>query len=733
MVFLLYGFLLIPLGNYKNPEQPHPGYYNIQNIDPGDDTGFYAYLRSGVIDKDFDFFNEKRFWHFNSITQTGYTANYWYIGAPIIWLPFFLVGHGVAWLYGLLGYPVAMDGYAFPYHAFTFLASACEVLVALVLCYKSLEKFYSPSASLTATLLLFTSTCLPYFTFIRNRMSHTGDMLAGFVFFLLFLKFREHAENKTVRHPGSHTDSAIPRLAYFMFWGSGAGLLVDLRYISVIYCVLPLGMAVKIFLASETSGLDKRRLQQGLGLAFLAFLITISPQLAAWKKLHGVFSSLNPFTVALQPNFTSLMSSIWELFFGGTRGLALTEPVWLFGLAGLALLLRKDRLLGGLCFLLFLGFCVAPLVIGDPATLGQRYLIPAFPALAMGLAHLIDLLFKRKLHAVVFVATGALALWLYTLLLNYLYLLVFNDPNFALRSFQNIPLLISKNLILAPTSYLDLFLKVKPVLADHLDYFFLIIFPALFVGISLLLSTLARNILKTCGENESFQFSFFRNTSVMFLLGMACLTTFILTQHPELSPETKKHRLQISAVCELTKDLSNEEGVHKLLLRGEQFGPSNEMDYLIRADASLIKRNFDRAREFYLKAVALNEHSTALLQLDRIEMIVGRKSGINDLLQKFKQEDDPTGENTRWAGIYVLDQQLKPNETVSYFTASLQINPRQQHAEGMKRVIAHHQIQTRRLQERGIDPREVPIEFNLMLNTEFTEARLNSCMIPQRF
>ena len=69
---------MTPLGLYKKPvEEVHPGYYSAGKFDPGDDAGYYAYLRSGFIDGDFDFFDEKRYWHFDAVTETGYIANYW--------------------------------------------------------------------------------------------------------------------------------------------------------------------------------------------------------------------------------------------------------------------------------------------------------------------------------------------------------------------------------------------------------------------------------------------------------------------------------------------------------------------------------------------------------------------------------------------------------------------------------------------------------------------------------
>lgn len=105
IVFLFYWFLLTPIGSYKYPDtmQNNEGFHSVLKIDPGDDTGYYAYIRSGVIDGDFDFFNEKRYYHFDAINTAGYSPNFWYIGQSLIWLPFFLIGHVIAWFFGLSG------------------------------------------------------------------------------------------------------------------------------------------------------------------------------------------------------------------------------------------------------------------------------------------------------------------------------------------------------------------------------------------------------------------------------------------------------------------------------------------------------------------------------------------------------------------------------------------------------------------------------------------------------
>jgi len=117
-IFYLFSLLLTPLGVFNTWISPsdHRGYYSITRIDPGDDTRIHAYLRSMVIDGDIDFFNEKGYWTRFVLTPMGYTHSFTYsIGSAILWLPFFLMGHLIAYMYSWLGYTFTTDGYSQPY------------------------------------------------------------------------------------------------------------------------------------------------------------------------------------------------------------------------------------------------------------------------------------------------------------------------------------------------------------------------------------------------------------------------------------------------------------------------------------------------------------------------------------------------------------------------------------------------------------------------------------------
>ncbi|MBI4383707.1 MAG: hypothetical protein HY579_06695 [Nitrospinae bacterium] len=713
--FLFYGFLLIPLGDYRQPEEFHPGHYNIQKIDPGDDTGFYAYLRSGAIDGDFDFFNEKRYWHYDAVTKTGYAANYWYIGSAMLWSPGFLVGHAAAWLYNTVGYPVSIDGYSFPYHAATFLSSACEVFLALLLCHWILQKMFSRRVSLFATLLMFSASCLPYYAFVRNRMSHPGDLLMAFVFFSVFIGFRERP---------------VRSKSFYLFLGAVAGLLADLRYSNVVYCVLPLGLALKVFLASETAPEVKKKLAVGTGLAVMAFIIVFAPQLSAWKKLHGVFDSMNPFTVVVH-DVSSAVDSLKALFFGNTRGLAWVEPVWLLGLAGMALVFFRDRWFGGVCWFALLGVFIPPVVIGDPASFGQRYLVPAFPFLALGLAQLSETFFEKRLGPLVIGIAALLSLWLYFLLLNCKVLVDDVDPLFAFKSFRNIPFFIANRVFFRPTTYPDLLLDGKLHLEDFLDYFFLMIFPALLAVGPIALLIVFNKIAEASERDKGLSDRIMARCSAALFAFAILLTVFIVVRHPELSPEIRKNRLQIAAASQILFPFPDVGDPAVLLRRSLEIAPADERDRLIAGDAYFLKGDLKRAVESYSQAVEINKNSTANLQIERIETIEGKEIDVPALQEEVQRKGDPTGEIHRKLGLYFLDRLFDTGKAIDNFKVSLQINPDQRQAAGMKRLVEQAGLQNERLAAKNV--KQIPLKLFLLLNTETNETRLHHYMPVQRY
>jgi hypothetical protein len=112
----------------------------------GDGNGYYAYVRSVVIDHDLCFENEYRRGDpafvrssFSSDGRlnldlqlpNGYVRNQWAVGPAVLWGPFFLVAHALVGLLNLLGAAIPADGYSAPYRGgWWHLARRCRALLA---------------------------------------------------------------------------------------------------------------------------------------------------------------------------------------------------------------------------------------------------------------------------------------------------------------------------------------------------------------------------------------------------------------------------------------------------------------------------------------------------------------------------------------------------------------------------------------------------------------------------
>ncbi len=673
-------------------------------MDFGDDQGYYAYLRSGFIDGDFDFINEDHFWHFDQVMDTGYTANFWFLGPGIIWLPFFLLGHGIAWVYQALGYPVSLDGYSFPYTSLTFLGSALEVFLALLICHKLLNKYYSATLSWFTTVFTFSATCLPYFSFIRNRMSHSSDLLFSFLFLGLFFKFRE---NK---------NQALP---YFILWGICAGMLFNFRYSNLVYLIFPLGLLIQAYYESSSISFSKLR---NVLYGATAFIITTLPQWCAWLQLNGKPApSTSGMAVQLSPSFESFFNAVTRFFFKADWGLLWNEPIWLIALVGWIHMLKKDRLTSILCLAVFFSGCVVPLTLGNGAAFGQRYLIALMPLLALGLAHFMEGI-KTPLGKKAIIISGTLfSIWIYFLTINYKVTLQHDAQSFPIQSIRNLPFILENGYLFRPTTYLNLWMDDKWQLQDFLDAYFLIIFPLLF----LILSWCALwgfNRLKTVLISSDKTNAFLTRGAIGILATLIGLSIWIVTANPPLPNAIKKERFQIAAVSALAKD-KNKKGFTKYLEKSLALGGQNEKDYLLQGDTQLMKGSFKEAEPFYQKAVSLNPRSTALLQLERIDRITQKTPYIHP--SQVNQLNEPHWKTQLWSGFYFLDVKIDPHQAIPFFRESLKANPGQKYAEGIKALINQYEKQYERLRKIDKDFKDLPQVYCLILNTFFNSVRLN--------
>ncbi len=299
----------------------------------GDGLGYYAHLRSAVVDGDLNYENE--FLEYNKFghavpdpykrTVTGHVPNKFFVGSAILWTPFFLVAHAITIEAAHFGVKVVPDGYSILYQFFIGLGSIIYGLIGLILIYKILLFFFQKKESLFASVLITFATNVLYYLTTESTMAHAMSLFAVSLFAYFWIK---NLGNRTYRS--------------IILLGISAGLMTLIR---------PQDMMFSIIIFMELSGILKfnskiassviERIKKAVLFCVIYFIMLI-PQFIVWKILYGqfiVYSYSNE-------GFNYFSPHLLDTFFSAYHGLISWTPVILPALIGLALFCRKRPKIG---------------------------------------------------------------------------------------------------------------------------------------------------------------------------------------------------------------------------------------------------------------------------------------------------------------------------------------------------------------------------------------------------
>ena len=473
-IFFFIFLWLTPLGIFNSwiPPNIHTGFYSVTTIDGGDDTGYYAFLRSTFIDGDLDFFNERGYAHAEKINPTGYVFNNWQMGQAILFLPFFLIGHALAHLYQSLGYPITTDGYSAPYYLSTAVASATYLFAGLIFIYRTLRIFTRKRVSMLATLSVWLASPLIYFSFIRQRMAHTSEFFLAAVLIFIWIRFRQS------RKP-----------IHYALIGTILGLLCMTRVINISFFAL---FAVDLLWEfrwdwKANPARAVKRISILAGAFGVGFLLTMLPQIYCWYQLNGVpfpprhmkfaGEGLTGFSVG------PLIENIYNLFLNAKWGLLYSMPLAVLGMVGLFLKDDFSRDLRPGLFAYLAGiFGIILLYPEDSASYGHRHLISALPVFALGLGTLIQRFAGNRsnevnLGPVVVCLIAVLAQ--YFMLIQYKVTLPYNHPQFTLQALgSSLDVFLERpGMLVRSSSFFQVLFSPHPDSWNYLDGMFLLLFP----------------------------------------------------------------------------------------------------------------------------------------------------------------------------------------------------------------------------------------------------------------
>jgi hypothetical protein len=373
-----------------------------------DGTGYYAYLRSPLIDHNFRFASDwksqpderfltcracpdsaKLYWnhpanellfvfldghiYVNPMTKTGHLPNFYTVGPAILWFPFVAAAHLAVLGADRLGFAVASDGHSWPYIFALSVATNFYGFLAIFISFHWARKFVAEIWAFWAALGVWFASSLPVYMYLEPSWSHTHSAFCV----ALFLWYWHRTRVARTRNQ-------------WLVLGLLAGLMVDVYLANAIFVLAPASDC----LLAYWHAWQKRRENPGLWwnnlrlhLLFSASaVIGFSPMLISRQIVYG-----NPLALGMYADVAWNWRSpaFRAVLFSANHGLFVWTPILLLAVLGLLALYRQDRQLGAVCMLtsvLFYGLIsVYPWWDGRLA-FGNRFFVSLTPVFVLGLA-----------------------------------------------------------------------------------------------------------------------------------------------------------------------------------------------------------------------------------------------------------------------------------------------------------------------------------------------------------
>jgi hypothetical protein len=354
-----------------------------------DGREYFVQVRSLVLDGDLDFANE------NSSFGVRGTAGNFAFGAPLLWVPFFVLAHLWLGLLNLFGAGHSLAGYFNPYQRAVGLGSLVYGYAGLILGYRILIQYFSRWLAAAATIAVTCGSFVIWYLVVDNSMSHAVSMFAVTLFIYYWHQTRG--------------DTSVRRWALL---GAAAGLMSLVRWQNVLFVVFPAAEALG-HLVPRLSHRGGGRIEDMAGgppavAAYAAFaagwILVFSPQLYFWKVVRGGWLAMPAGAHGAQ--WTS--PALGDALFSPDRGLFSWTPLLLLAVLGLIPFARRHPQLGALLFAaLVLQIYINATVEWFGHGFGARRFANCMLIFAIGLAALLRWMKQRPALAPVLVV-GAL-------------------------------------------------------------------------------------------------------------------------------------------------------------------------------------------------------------------------------------------------------------------------------------------------------------------------------------
>ena len=227
----------------------------------GDGVGYYAYIRSLLVEHRLDFANDWRAANESftlvrvqpdgsinplQYTRTGHLDNHFTVGPSMLWAPFLAPVHGVMLTLQRFGIHVQANGYSRPYLVTMALATALYGFLGLLICFR-LACFYTDERwAFLATLGIWFASSLPVYMYFNPSWSHAHSVFAVAAFLWYWQRTRQ---GRT--------------LTQWVILGLISGLVLDIYYANIAVLLVPFAESLAGYWRGwRTPGRDGQTLRQ---------------------------------------------------------------------------------------------------------------------------------------------------------------------------------------------------------------------------------------------------------------------------------------------------------------------------------------------------------------------------------------------------------------------------------------------------------------------------------------
>jgi len=354
----------------------------------GDGVGYYAYIRSMLVEHTLDFQNDWRDANLSftlgkvhedgevdatQFTSTGHLQNHFAVGPSILWAPFLVPVHLTMLALQKLGFNVRPDGFSRPYVVTMALATALYGFLGLWLSFRLACRYVEERWALLATLGIWFASSLPVYMYFNPSWSHAQSvfMVAVFLWY-----WHETRPERTLRQ--------------WVLLGLISGLMLDVYYANIAVLVVALAESLGQYWQNWRQPGHEWRSSRRLFVANLMYCVAIVvaflPTLITRQIIYGRALEFGYGGTEVWKWYTPQLGRV---LFSSDHGLLAWTPILIPAAVGLVLFLKRERKFATYLITAVLAFYY--LIAIDPcwdglSSFGNRKFISLMPLFVIGLA-----------------------------------------------------------------------------------------------------------------------------------------------------------------------------------------------------------------------------------------------------------------------------------------------------------------------------------------------------------